>query len=1228
MELWNYPSTQKCRYYEIEAIEIPIVYNQYGDHDPNGLLYVLKKDAEKVRKAAQENFQMSPPQPAEEVKPLVIRANVGDRIRIRFTHSLKRALSIHVQGLKYDVQTSDGASVGFNRDTTTENEIVYTWYADKEGVYSFQDMGDTRSSEEGTNVHGLFGAIIVEEAESVWLDPETGAELSSGLFADIYHPARPAFREYAVFFHDELEIKDKDGNQPVDPHTGLPSATTAISYRSEPMRNRPPLTEVHSDTGEDISMSSWVYGDPAPPILRAYVGDPAKIRLIHGGVKETHVFHLHNHQWKLEGDNPNSTIIDSVSISPQECYTLDILHGAGSLNRTIGDVIFHCHLYPHFHEGMWTLWRIYGRLEDGTGMLPDGIVIPPLQPLKDRIRPPKKDELHPGYPNFIEGTFGEAPLQPPLGVLDSDGNVTKEPTELERANFVKNFEPGALYCDTCPCHTDNCCEKHECCEDCCEKVKIFEIALVQAKVTYNSYGWNDPQGRFFVMKEELEKHGGLESYIEKIEKGVLCVEPLVIRANAGDCIEVRLTNLLPEYLKESPFQMETKTDIVGYHIHLVKFDTIVADGAANGWNNIAGARKYETLIERFFLNTELRTVFFHDHLFANSHQQHGVFGALLVEEAGATFHDIRTGKEINYGTKAVIKRIDGTSFREFALFVHDFALLFDGEGNPLNPPEVPGSHDDPGVMGINYRCEPMRERLKDHSDPAYIFSSIEHGDPATPILETYPGDEMIIRLLDGAHEEQHAFNLTGMSWKREIADPLSPDVASQTIGISEAFNIHVTKQYNPGDYLYYFGGVDDVWLGLWGIIRVYHHRRKCLKPLCKERRLPLPPCPGKNAIIRKYEVAAIQRRIRYNRHGDHDPDGLLFVPLEEAEEAMLENYEPKPLILRANAGDWIEVTLHNLFDVHNPIEYFDYPTVPLDMPHKPSMRVSLNPQFLNYDPVYDSGINVGYNNREQTVGPGESKKYLWYADREYGACIVQSFGDIRNHRYHGLFGAVIVEPPGAKWYRNFSLSKAMHEEEVVITAPGTESFRECVVMIQNGIRMLDKDGNLVKTTASEEGEAPDAEDTGEKGYNYRSERFANRLKKDSRISQIFSSRVHGDPATPVFKAYTKERVVFRTMMPADKPRNTGFLIHGNQWKEQPKDPYSRIVPMQGAVSIGNTFNMELRDGACCPGDYLYRSGSLKWDVESGMWGIFRVLKQGIGCKCRNTCRKLMNCIGK
>ena len=547
-------------------------------------------------------------------------------------------------------------------------------------------------------------------------------------------------------------------------------------------------------------------------------------------------------------------------------------------------MIFHCHLYPHFHEGMWTLWRIYDRLEDGSGKLPDNTPVPPLQPLKDRRLPPKKDKLHPGYPNFIFGEPGKPPRQPPCGVLDAEGNVVVCPSPLEEANFVKNAVPGALYTDTCPCHTAGDCSEDKNTRQ-CSNVKVFEIALVQAKLTYNRYGWHDPEGRFFVLKEELERCGGLDSYIRMVEEEKIRVEPLVIRANAGDCIELRTTNLLPEYLEENAFQLRTRTDIVGHHVHLVKFDTITSDGAANGWNNIAGARKYETLVERFFADEELRTVFFHDHLFANAHQFHGVFGALVIEEAGATYHNIRNGEELRFGTKAVIRRRDGTSFREFALFVHDFANLFDKDGKPLNPPAVPGGHDDPGVMGINYRSEPMRERLKKNGDPAYIFSSFVHGDPATPVLETYPGDELMIRLIDGAHEEQHSFNITGMSWRRELADERSPLAASQTTGVSEAFNLNIKDPYQPGDYLYYFGGIDDAWLGLWGIIRAYDKYRECLKPLCrgKDMILPLPPCPGKDNMVRRYEVAAVQTKLVYNRYGDHDPDGLIFVPLEDVE---------------------------------------------------------------------------------------------------------------------------------------------------------------------------------------------------------------------------------------------------------------------------------------------------------------------------------------------------------
>lgn len=58
-------------------------------------------------------------------------------------------------------------------------------------------------------------------------------------------------------------------------------------------------------------------------------------------------------------------------------------------------------------------------------------------PLRDRPLPPQKDELHPGYPNFINGQFGEEPLQPPLGIFTENGKNKIEPTPLERSKFCQ-----------------------------------------------------------------------------------------------------------------------------------------------------------------------------------------------------------------------------------------------------------------------------------------------------------------------------------------------------------------------------------------------------------------------------------------------------------------------------------------------------------------------------------------------------------------------------------------------------------------------------------------------------------------------------------------------------------------------------------------------------------------------------------------------------------------------
>ena len=289
-----------------------------------------------------------------------------------------------------------------------------------------------------------------------------------------------------------------------------------------------------------------------------------------------------------------------------------------------------------------------------------------------------------------------------------------------------------------------------------------------------------------------------------------------------------------------------------------------------------------------------------------------------------------------------------------------------------------------------------------------------------------------------------------------------------------------------------------------------------------------------------------------------------------------------------------------MFD--KPVLYHDYPSVPLDMKHCPSNRVSLSPQFLKRCQMCASGVNVGYNKPEQTAAPGECIKYLWHTDKEYGTCMLNSFGDLRNHRYHGLFGAIIIEPPAAQYYSNFCNRKNYFSEQAVITAPGVKSFREFVLFAHNGIRLLDKDENLIKT--SEQGEdtghgGVDHEDTGEKGFNYRSERFFNRLKNVPIVNKIFSSITHGDPATPLLKAYAGERVIIRYLMPGDKPRNISFVLHGHNWIAQPDDPFSRRISVQGAVSAGGVYNIELKNGASeYPGDYLYRSGSLKWEGKS------------------------------
>ena len=262
-------------------------------------------------------------------------------------------------------------------------------------------------------VHGDLNAIIVPDgtaAESVSKEEKKRAEWR------VAEEAKTPFREFTTIFHDELKTFYADEFKQLDRFGQLSGVRDgfAVNYGasgvgSAMIANRlgiGPAAGCAECLYEEFFLESWANGDPA--LLEAFPDDPSNVhhsylndkvvfRNFHAG-KETHVFHLHAHQWFAGNDAGRGAYLDSQTIGPQQGFTYRVYQGgldrfkggtqapqgwwnalgAGNRNRTPGDAIFHCHLYPHFAQGMWELWRIHDVLEDGSRVLPDGQKTPGL----------------------------------------------------------------------------------------------------------------------------------------------------------------------------------------------------------------------------------------------------------------------------------------------------------------------------------------------------------------------------------------------------------------------------------------------------------------------------------------------------------------------------------------------------------------------------------------------------------------------------------------------------------------------------------------------------------------------------------------------------------------------------------------------------------------------------------------------------------------------------------
>jgi hypothetical protein len=1176
------------------------------------------------------------------------------------------------------------------------------------------------------------------------------------------------------------------------------------------------------------------FPDDPSNVHHAYLNDNVKMRVMHAGPKEHHIHHLHAHQWLHTPESDNSTYLDSQSQGPSYSFTTEIAHGgAGNRNKTPGDSIFHCHFYPHFAMGMWELFRVHDVFEAGTKLdvngkpistsrkLPDGEIvagtpIPAVVPIPTIAMPLMPTASLPGYPFFVPAQAGHRPPTPPLDVIDNGGlsrhiiiggvavhhkerlpafSLEKARLDFDKAlekaqasfipeagtateiaamnfhavrnhpsftpenvaaNFVTNGRPkvaGAPLAD--PCVNDT--------GAATGVARLYKAANIQLTIKLNKAAWHFAQSRI----------SALWGDVKPTLDGTRAPEPLFFRANTDDCITFHHTNLVPRVYVQDDFQVRTPTDTMGQHIHLVKFDVLASDGAANGFNyedgtfspeevveRIRAIRKFngcigidsgdsrdatttcpkavahpffnvvgaQTTVQRWFADNvlnnlgqdrTLRTVFTHDHFGPSTHQQAGLYAGLVVEPKGSKWRHPETG--VFFGGAGVAPRFDGgptswradiitaniaESYREFLLEFADFQLAYDG-ARPVNPParNEPGlpfllepaercpfsgftppcpeaiAAADVGTMSVNYRNEPVAMRVRDPGtnkqaaglagDLSHVYRSnvlradgrfnvqpnfyppltadVQPGDPFTPLLRAYEDDPVQIRILVGAHEEGHNFNVNGIRWKFEPSDPNSGFRNNQMMGISEHFEFVVPKlprkfDGKTADYLYQPGkGADDQWNGLWGLMRVYATKKVDL--------LELPNNPKNNTLDwnnqsdfsgvcpkvapgRSFKITATTAKkalpggtLVYNPRPNfggklHDPTAIMYFRSDDLDPitgVVKPGVFIEPLILRASAGECITVTLINNLPAGPQFDLDGFNTMPMIVDRfnanqvKPSSHVGLHPQLVFYDITRSDGMNVGFN-PVQTVAPGQTIDYQWYAGEvitgpnntgvptpvEFGATNLMPSDPIK-HTNKGAFGSLIIEPKGASWDASAGNGS---RAQINIFLPNGSFFREFVTIFQNDINLRYNGFNGEAT--SEFGiavpnlaEGEDPEDSGQKAVNYRTEPLWKRIgfapdtplekTRDFDFTNVLTNgQVGGDPVTPVFLAAAGSSVRVRMLHPGGHPRNDNYLLHGHIWEEEPYIDGSQII---GSNPLSNWVGSQ---GGVGPGthfDFLPKGGA-------------------------------------
>ena len=209
---------------------------------------------------------------------------------------------------------------------------------------------------------GLFGALVLEPAGSVYRSASTGEPLphGGGWEALIDEPSGASFREMVLLYHSlgppELaDVRTAQGELlPVLDEMATPyrPGAFAINYRGEPRFER---EEYFPEDDEERRPPR------APPLLRSYLGEPVKLRVAQAGSAEFHVHHLHawDERWALDAKRPLGSPAEALQLLGPGLGTTLQATGPPGFPPRAGDFLVHCHMPNHTQGGERLTWRVF-----------------------------------------------------------------------------------------------------------------------------------------------------------------------------------------------------------------------------------------------------------------------------------------------------------------------------------------------------------------------------------------------------------------------------------------------------------------------------------------------------------------------------------------------------------------------------------------------------------------------------------------------------------------------------------------------------------------------------------------------------------------------------------------------------------------------------------------------------------------------------------------------------